>query len=385
MSSASTSIETDLRLARVLYEKCELEEAHAILLNVLPRARKLKDKRFLMDALSALLRIAGEAMDPTEVSRWDGELDALMKQSPDAIPPMAWYCKASIARHNGDLKSFTHLTQKYLRAVKAESKTGAFGQDHQELLAKGWTTLALILEAKGKLARSQLMSEALIRRYEAESVRGVVGILYMNMGKIAAHRGDLPLATSWYQRAHERFMAERNWYYYLHVLLEYARLARISLNFAQAYWYLDLVERTASSPKLGGIRAAVKAERELLKSDAVDLMIDSPRAEIQTREGGTVSLGKQYVLLHILEALSKAHEARGDGADLGLSKAEIIEKVWRERYRPAAHDNKLYYNINRLRKLIEPDMSQPKYLLNWREGYRLAPGLKIQWIKDKRT
>ena len=67
----------------------------------------------------------------------------------------------------------------------------------------------------------------------------------------------------------------------------------------------------------------------------------------------------------------------------GLSKAEIIERVWNESYRPEAHDNKLYYNINRLRKLLEPDVRKPQYLLNWKEGYRLAPGLKVQLVGSR--
>jgi DNA-binding winged helix-turn-helix (wHTH) protein len=86
------------------------------------------------------------------------------------------------------------------------------------------------------------------------------------------------------------------------------------------------------------------------------------------------------VLLSILEALSDAHQKPGTDFDRGLSKAEIIEFVWKESYRPEAHDNKLYYNINRLRKLIEPDVRKPQYLLNWKEGYRLAPGLRIHFV-----
>jgi DNA-binding winged helix-turn-helix (wHTH) protein len=86
------------------------------------------------------------------------------------------------------------------------------------------------------------------------------------------------------------------------------------------------------------------------------------------------------VLLDILKALSEAHEAGKDGK--GLTKAEIIQQVWRENYRPEAHDNKLYYNINRLRKLIEPNMKSPVFLLNWKEGYRLAPGLNVQVISS---
>ena len=69
----------------------------------------------------------------------------------------------------------------------------------------------------------------------------------------------------------------------------------------------------------------------------------------------------------------------------GLSKAEIIQHVWSEPYRPEAHDNKLYYNINRLRKLIEPDVRKPQYLLNWKEGYRLAPGFVSSTSGERRT
>ncbi len=67
----------------------------------------------------------------------------------------------------------------------------------------------------------------------------------------------------------------------------------------------------------------------------------------------------------------------------GLSKQEIIESVWKESYNPEAHDGKLYYNINRIRKLLETDQKNPVYLLNWRQGYRLAPELKVRIIQGE--
>jgi DNA-binding winged helix-turn-helix (wHTH) protein len=125
-------------------------------------------------------------------------------------------------------------------------------------------------------------------------------------------------------------------------------------------------------------REQIAIERSRLQQESVDLRVDGRKLQVHTREKTGISLGKQYVLLHILEALSEAHHRNGDDSDRALSKSELIEKVWGEKYRPYAHDNKLYYNINRLRKLIEPDMKEPQYLLNWKEGYRLAPGLKVQ-------
>jgi hypothetical protein len=138
------------------------------------------------------------------------------------------------------------------------------------------------------------------------------------------------------------------------------------------------MERAAKGPEFGALQSEISMERKRLETDAVDLLIDTRKGVIRTRAGESINLRKQHVLLGILEELSIAHLQAGPDGNAGLSKAEIIERVWQERYRPEAHDNKLYYNINRLRKLLEPDMKNPQYLLNWREGYRLAPGLKVQ-------
>src|ERR1700751_4646 len=151
-------------------------------------------------------------------------------------------------------------------------------------------------------------------------------------------------------------------------------------NYSQAYWYVDLVDKAAPGAEFGLLRREIALEKAKLEQDAVDLSIDSRKGTIKTRETGQISLRKQYVLLHILEALSNAHGKEGDDMERGLSKAEIIQHVWNEPYRPEAHDNKLYYNINRLRKLIEPDVRKPQYLRNWKEGNRLAPGLRVPYI-----
>ena len=134
------------------------------------------------------------------------------------------------------------------------------------------------------------------------------------------------------------------------------------------------------------IKRELARERSRLEQDSVDLLIDSQRGYVKTRTSEQISFKKQYVLLDILKVLSEAH--RGGSAEKpeeeneakGVSKGAIIERVWGEKYRPEAHDNKLYYNINRLRKLIEPDAKHPQILVNWKEGYRLAPGLKVQWV-----
>ena len=377
-----------LELGQLRSEKCELKEAHLAYMMALEEAKRTDDLRSMMEALSGLLRLASEAIDEIAVLRWEQELDHLMELHPRHIPAMAWYCKGAIARHRGETLVAQRHFHRYLRQVRETLKRNpngnAFGPliSAEEAIARGWTMLAILLWQRGRTERASHLAHELLKRYEGKKVRGTHGMLYLLIGNIAERRRDKNLAAAlrWYQKAHAAFLGEHNWYYHLYVLYGYARLARLEQNYAQAYWYLDLIDKAASGAEFGLLRREISTERSRLEQDAVDLLIDSRHCQIRTREGGQISLRKQYVLLHILEALSTAHSRDGEGRERGLSKAEIIEYVWKEPYRPESHDNKLYYNINRLRKLIEPDIRNPQYLLNWKEGYRLAPGLRIHFV-----
>lgn len=367
-----------LQMAQVRAEKCELLEAKQCYLEVLDGAKRLGDLRVMMEAVSGLLRLSSEAMDEAQVRRLEKELDTMMAKHPRQVPPMAWYCKAVIARHGGETMLAQRYIHRYLSGLRRELGVDDFHSN--EGFARAWALLAITLVQRGHLKRVQYVMSTLLLRFESKKFRGINGLLYLVMGNIKERENKLEESLEWYQKAHAAFLAEHSWYYHLYVLMAYARLARLSQNYAQAYWYLDLVEKAAIGPEFGLLLKEIYQERSRLESDAVDLLIDSRQCIVETRNGGQVSLRKQYVLLHILEALSKAHRGSEHDRERGLSKAEIIENVWQEKYRPEAHDNKLYYNINRLRKLIEPDAHKPQYLLNWKEGYRLAPGLRVQFI-----
>jgi DNA-binding winged helix-turn-helix (wHTH) protein len=388
-----------LELGYVLTEKCELEKAKEAFVEALDLSKKFRDFRAQAEAISCLLWLAGEANDPASIEHWERELDSFIRTRPKHVPPMVWYCKGAIARHQKEYRVAQRHFHRYLRGTIQDGKENypagarvpttatsgvlysAGARTYDEAVARGWAMLAIVLHQRGFVGRAKWLAQEILRRYETKKPRTVMGLLYLFLGKLAELKRELNEAVKLYQRAHASFLGEHNWYYHLHVLYAYARIARLQQNYPQAYWYLDLLEKATSGSGFGAIKKEILAEKNRLEQDAVDLLIDGEHGVIRTREGGQISLRKQYVLLNILEALSEAH-GRDDQLSRGLSKAEIIERVWNERYRPEAHDNKLYYNINRLRKLIEPDIRNPQYLLNWREGYRLAPGLRIQFIHE---
>jgi DNA-binding winged helix-turn-helix (wHTH) protein len=370
-----------LQLAQLRSEKCELKEARIAFQMALTQAKKAGELRAMMEALAGLLRLAAEALDEEAVEQWDTELDALMTAHPRQVPPLAWHCKGAVASYHKDNLLAQRFFHRYLKAVRKDPKNACFSQalTQEELEAKGWMLLAITLGNRGRSRRAQWLAEQILTQYEEKNLRGINGITYLLLGSIAERNKQYDVSLKWFQKAHGSFLGEHNWYYHLYVLYGYARLSRHQQNYAQAYWYLDLMDKAACGPEFGLLRREISAERSRLADDAVDLLIDSRKGVIKTRSS-QIQVRKQYVLLDILEALSNAHGRDGADTERGLSKAEIIERVWNESYRPEAHDNKLYYNINRLRKLIEPDIRKPQYLLNWKEGYRLAPGLRIQFI-----
>jgi hypothetical protein len=376
-------IQKSLKLAQLLAEKCELSGARDSYAQALQLSKEEQDLRAMMEALSGLLRLSSEALDQTTVLELEKELGALMAANPRKVPPMAWYCKGAIARDRGQFRLSQRFFHRYLKTVRLDQDDACSAQllTRDESIARAWSMLAIIQFQRGKVRLAKDLGEYVLAKFGDGRIRTVRGIIALHLGKIAEREKDITRAFEWYQEAYQEFLAEHNWYYHLYALYAFARISRLQQNYKQAYWYLDLIQKAAAGQEFGVLRREIALERARLEQDAVDLLIDSRAGVVQTREVGAVSLRKQYVLLNILEALSGAHRATGPGGgERGLSKAEIIEQVWREPYRPEAHDNKLYYNINRLRKLIEPDMRKPKYLLNWREGYRLAPGLKVQLI-----
>lgn len=369
------SVRNWLQLAQLRYEKCELIEARVAFAMAHKAAKRTGDLRAAMEAITGLLRLSADALDEDSLRVWDSELEALMAAHARHIPPLAWYCKGVVSRRSGQLLQAQRYVHRYLCEVREYPAAHP-----EEAEAKGWVMLATILWQRGRLGRARWLAEEVLRRFESRNLRGINGLTGLVLGNVSEATKDLEAALQWYQRSHASFLGEHNWYYHLYVLYGYARVFRKQRNYSQAYWYLDLLDKATSGPEFGLLKREILSERSRLEQDAVDLLVDTRRALVKTREGGQISLGKQYVLLQILEALSQAHGKTGNDAERGLSKAEIIETVWKEPYRPEAHDNKLYYNINRLRKLIEPDVRKPQYLLNWKEGYRLAPGLKVHFV-----
>jgi hypothetical protein len=377
-----------LRRGNLRHEKCELKDAGLYFALALDRAKQDRDLRGISDSLAQLLRHSSEIGDEQATQKWISELEIFIAQNDGKLTPQVWYCKGIVAVRNSQYRKAQVLFHRFWREIEAEenqtqSMTPESYREFMRSKAQALLALAVVAQAQGKVGRARYFGEVILHYAERERPRGILASTYLMLCRLAEKQGDLPLAKKWLQKAFAESVSEHNWYHYLYVLYSFAVLSRLEQDFVQARFYLDLLEKAVVQEELQSLRQGVAEERVKLNLNRVDLEIDLNRSVIRTREG-EINLGRQHLLIEIIHQLSLAHHSRDDDdSKQGLSKAEIIEKVWNEPYNPEAHDGKLYYNINRIRKLIEPDQKHPQYLLNWRQGYRLAPELKIRIVQGE--
>jgi hypothetical protein len=376
-----------IRRGSLRVEKCELKEAGLYFALALDRAKQDHDLRAVSDALAQLLRYSSEIGDENGIQKWVNELEIFVAQNQGNLTPQVWYCKGIVACRNFQFKKAQVLFHRFWREIEIEENatqvmTPELYREFMRSKAQALLALSVVAQAQGKLKRARYLGEVILNYAERERPRGILASTYLMLCRIAEKAGDIALSKKWLQKAFAESVSDHNWYHYLYVLYSFAVISRHEQDFVQAKFYLDLLEKAVVQDELKNLRSGIVEERMKLNLNRVDLEIDLNRSLVRTREG-EINLRRQHLLIEILHQLAIAHGRDPDDSKQGLSKAEIIEKVWGESYNPEAHDGKLYYNINRIRKLLEPDQRKPQYLLNWRQGYRLAPELKIRMIQGE--
>ncbi len=378
-----------IRRGSLRMEKCEIKEAGRYYELALERAKASHDLRSISDALAQLMRYASEIGNEVAIQRWADELEIVLaqksgKSNSAQYSPNVWYCRGIVAFRNAQYKKAQILFHRFWREVeREENEANGRGESFLKLKAQAFLALSLVAIAQGKTQRARFLGEVILQYVEVERPRGILTSTYLMLVRLAERASDTALAKHWLQKAFAESVSEHNWHHYLYVLYGYARVYRIEQDFVQARFYLDLLEKALVQEEFKNLKCEIAEERVKLNLNRVDLEIDLNRSVIRTREG-EINLRRQHLLIEIIHQLAVAHDHRDDEASKqGLSKQEIIENVWKESYNPEAHDGKLYYNINRIRKLLETDQKKPVYLLNWRQGYRLAPELKVRIIQGE--
>lgn len=101
-----------------------------------------------------------------------------------------------------------------------------------------------------------------------------------------------------------------------------------------------------------------------------DIVFNETDHSVQEKRLGKVDFKNQFILLDLLRLFMQNQGAV-------FSKEYLVENVWKQKYDPAVHDNKIYVTIKRLRKMIEPDFDKPKYIFRAKNGYFMNKSAKV--------
>lgn len=207
--------------------------------------------------------------------------------------------------------------------------------------------------------------------YELESSVGITE------GHCMRDRGQLQLALDKYWAIHRLLKLKKNWYYYYYVLLGLGRSYQLMGDTAKAATFFDLIRDSIQHLELNSLKSSLQLYTSKMqeKSTNTKLTFNRERKHVIEEKLGEIHFERRFVLLEILYLLS---------SDPGrvFNKEELVKEIWNENYNPIIHDSKVYTSISRLRKLIEPDFKQPRYILNERDGYSFNPTVQVVEMRE---
>ena len=107
-----------------------------------------------------------------------------------------------------------------------------------------------------------------------------------------------------------------------------------------------------------------------IPNQSVDIEIDRNSNYVREKHLGEIPFHNKFTLMKILLLLAET-----PGKE--FSKEVLAKEIWDQEYNPLRHDNNIYININRLRKLLEPNPRESRYVMNGSKGYYFNPSMKV--------
>ena len=143
-------------------------------------------------------------------------------------------------------------------------------------------------------------------------------------------------------------------------------------DYEQASIFLNLAKKSIQPEVFKKLYKNIGQALGKLKENIIsyDIVVNFNNKLLVEKQKGSVNFKNQFILLDMLRLFVT-------NPGTVYSKEALVEKVWKQKYDPCVHDNKIYVTVKRLRELVEPDYSNPKYIFRKKEGYYFDKTVKI--------
>ena len=353
------------QLGRLQCDRGDYRSAVEILTEV--RQAFLEERRYdeYLEALNLLLRVHAELGEFEPIQRLKESLQDEVIREELQLTSQILYTLGLCASYKGD----QDLAQEYLQ----KSLNLALEKDDKKAICYALNGLAIVHYKQGRV------NEALKEIYNLEiffefldlpdlklSVKFINGHLLRSLGKF-----EQALEMFW--QAYDMVRGTKNLTHYNYLLFALARTYHALGDTNLCQMYLGLSEKSLDKENMVSLSKEVQKFRDSLKvqsDEPIDIRFQLGSNSVIEKDIGPISFKNQFILLDMLRLFLQ-------NPGRVFSKEELADKIWKEPYDPSIHDNKIYVTIKRLRKMIEPDYDQPKYIYRAKNGYYLNRSVRV--------
>ncbi len=363
------------QLAKVYYDKADLDMAEVNFIKSLECADLPKDNFSVLKILGFLIRIAAEKLENEKASKY-------ISMSESIVEDLA----SNLGSLNGEYFYYAGLVKSYKGDFDGASldlnmahKTSREEND-PDLLAK--CLLALANNSLNTLDCHQALDylnqlDNLLKIINKEYLGGS---MHMSYGKVYLTLGDHQKSLEHFKIANETLQNKKCWNLYGYVLLGKGQVYKLAGDFDRSVVYYNMASEAIDLNRFRRLSNLVKSEIQEVNDSSVDIYLDRTNRKVKEKTLGVIDFKHRFVLLEILFLLAKN---TGEYFD----KEVLAKMIWKDEYNPLIHDKLIYTSVSRLRKLIEPKNvteSKRKYIIRGKDGYTFNPNVKIRFQMEAR-
>lgn len=348
-----------IEIARLYYRLCSFDQAVPLLLRALEKAELKQRWNEYGEITALLLRIWAERLQFDTMEKHIERLSEIDLPNP---PSRLSYSLGVMNHYRSDIEQ----AEKNFHAALRSAET-----PHDE----GYARFGLVCcwGARKKDAEAlQGIRDLQVPQFQTYPDLVVATLVYEAF--LLRREKRYPEALDCLRRSQEHCQRESNVFMSLNTMFGQAATYMEMQDYEKAQEYLNLLHQLVNPKDLTHLSQQVEKKREelarLQESTSSLRLVEGAERVLFTPAGVKVDLKKQFVLVNLLKLL-------GEKGQKGVTKEEMVTRLWKEEYHPLRHDNKVHATVLRLRKLIEPDLKMPQFILNAPDGYQLNP--KVQF------
>lgn len=362
-------------LAKVHYDKSDMNLAEKNFLESLKYAERPRDNFAMMKTYGFLIRIASERLENEKADTYISKVNELIDELGKKLGTLNAEYFYNVGILNNYLGNFNEAKENFLLTYRKSKE-----ENEPEILAKCLFSLATnrFHEKDYDLALEYL--------YQLDELLQIInktylsGSMYLLRGRINIELGRYDKALTFLSKATKNLQEKKSWNLVGYILLGRGTVYQSMGEFDNALMFYELALESIDKDNFKRLTRLIHEEIQEVNDSSVDIYLDRTNRKVREKTIGTIDFKHRFVLLEILFLLAK-------NPGVSYDKEYLAKSIWKDEYNPLIHDKLIYTSISRLRKLIEPKNNRGekrKYILRGKDGYTFNSLAKIRFHMENK-